>query len=151
MTPPLWALSIQQPWLDLIVRGEKTMEIREWESKHRGPMVLHASRTIDFPAAYLFGYRHPWKLPRGCLVAVVDVIDVVTIESRAHASLLAQHRQAVPPRKGVYGFVLCNVRPLRRAIAVRGEPGVFPLRDHVAEQVREQVSFPVPVAHRRGP
>lgn len=143
MTPPLFALSIQQPWLDLIVRGEKTMEIRDWESKQRGPLVLQASRTIDFPAAYLFGYRQPWKLPLGCLVAVADLLDVITIEASAHADLLAQHRQAVPPRKGVYGFVLGNVRPLRRTIAVRGEPGFFMLRSEVAAQVREQVPLPL--------
>jgi hypothetical protein len=61
----LKALSIRQPWLDMIACGAKTMDIRPWEMKHRGLLALHAPWQIDYGASYLFGYSLPWTLVRG--------------------------------------------------------------------------------------
>ncbi|QDT65793.1 ASCH domain-containing protein [Calycomorphotria hydatis] len=40
----LIALGIQQPWLELILRGEKTLEIRSQNTRVRGTIYLYASR-----------------------------------------------------------------------------------------------------------
>jgi len=37
------ALSIRHPWVDLILAGTKTIEIRTWATRYRGPLLLHAS------------------------------------------------------------------------------------------------------------
>lgn len=37
------ALSIRQPWAWLIVNGYKDIENRSWKTKHRGPVLIHAS------------------------------------------------------------------------------------------------------------
>lgn len=36
-------LSIKQPWAYLIVSGAKDLENRTWQTKHRGPLAIHAS------------------------------------------------------------------------------------------------------------
>ena len=40
-------LSLTQPWATLIMIGLKNFETRSWDTKHRGPLQIHASATID--------------------------------------------------------------------------------------------------------
>lgn len=37
------ALSVRQPWADLIASGKKTLEIRSWKTDYRGPLLICAS------------------------------------------------------------------------------------------------------------
>jgi len=137
---PLLALSIQQPWADMIVRGVKTLELRDWEMKHRGPIALHTSRKVDFPTAYLYGYWRPWTLPLGRLVAVAEVMDVITFGPKSKATLLKEHRQLMPIQRGTYGIVLRNVRPVQPPIEFRGQPLLFPLPNDITQLVMERVA-----------
>jgi hypothetical protein len=47
MSPKLTALSLKQPWAALLAHGRKTIEIRKWSTQRRGPILIHASRTVD--------------------------------------------------------------------------------------------------------
>lgn len=54
---PVKALSIRQPWAWLIVQGFKDIENRTRASHHRGPLLIHASKTMtraDYEACTLF-------------------------------------------------------------------------------------------------
>jgi hypothetical protein len=57
------ALSVRQPWASLIAAGVKTIEVRSWSTKHRGPLLICA------------GKRPHESLPVGVALCVVDVID----------------------------------------------------------------------------
>jgi hypothetical protein len=41
------ALSIQQPWASMIALGYKRVENRSWDTKHRGPTLIHAGKSFD--------------------------------------------------------------------------------------------------------
>lgn len=41
------ALSIRQPWAWAIVNGHKTIENRTWATTYRGPLLIHASKSLD--------------------------------------------------------------------------------------------------------
>ena len=41
------AISIRQPWAWLIVHGYKDVENRTWATKYRGPILIHAGKTLD--------------------------------------------------------------------------------------------------------
>jgi hypothetical protein len=46
------ALTLQQPWVELILRGEKTLEVRSLGTRRRGRVLLYASRRVSrHPAA----------------------------------------------------------------------------------------------------
>ena len=34
------ALSVRQPYADLLVQGKKTMEVRSYQTRHRGPLLI---------------------------------------------------------------------------------------------------------------
>ncbi len=58
------AVSIRQPWASLIAAGVKTLEIRQWPTEHRGPLLIVSSRR-----PVLAGHR------LGEALCVVDLID----------------------------------------------------------------------------
>jgi hypothetical protein len=133
---PLVALSIRQPWMELIIQKVKTMEIRNWKVQRRGLIALHAPRRIDFSAAYFYGYREPWTLPRGKVIAVAEIADVINLDVDRWIEFVPKHRQPMPLVEGSYGLVLQNVRPLERHVVCRGRQMLFPLAEDVAARVR---------------
>jgi hypothetical protein len=58
------AISIKQPWASLIAAGIKTLEIRQWSTEHRGPLLIVSSRR-----PVIEGHRHGQAL---CIVNVVE-------------------------------------------------------------------------------
>ena len=40
-------LSLKQPFANLLAFGEKTVELRKWNTKFRGEFLIHASKKID--------------------------------------------------------------------------------------------------------
>lgn len=78
-------LSIRQPWAWLIVNGHKDVENREWSTDYRGPLLIHASKTVrrgeyaeqarDIEEA--FGIRVPAldDLPLGGIVGIATLTD----------------------------------------------------------------------------
>jgi hypothetical protein len=41
------ALSLKQPWAALLAHGLKTVEVRRWPTRRRGPVLIHAARVPD--------------------------------------------------------------------------------------------------------
>ena len=41
------AISLKQPWADLIVNGIKDIENRTWKTSYRGKLFIHASKSFD--------------------------------------------------------------------------------------------------------
>jgi len=56
-TTQLKVLSLKQPWATLIAIGAKKIETRSWPTKHRGPLLIHASASWDKAGRELF--KHP--------------------------------------------------------------------------------------------
>lgn len=69
----LWTLSVMQPWAGLAVAGIKPIEVRSWTTKHRGPLLIHASRT---------------PLPGGVTGALRRVRDRLGVEPELASELL---------------------------------------------------------------
>lgn len=43
----LKTLSVKEPWASLIFKFGKDVENRSWYTSYRGPLLIHASRTVD--------------------------------------------------------------------------------------------------------
>lgn len=119
------ALTIQQPWAGLVSRGEKTVELRSWPTKHRGPMLICAgARAWSDEAVATLGDG-----PRGVALCVVDVVDCrpATEADREAAGVGGR----VATLDGLFAWVLANPRPIAQS-AVRGMPGIFNVPDSLA-------------------
>ncbi len=113
-------LSIQQPWAWAIACGQKKVENRTWSTPYRGTVYIHASSKFDRSGVdsirRKFGIVVPGDLPKGAVIAVAELKDVVT---RRRAARFGKWFE------GPYGFVFANVRPLRSAVGTLGKRGLY--------------------------
>lgn len=72
---PRRALSIRQPWAELILRGKKTIEVRSRAVKIRGPVCLYASagRGADDAHCLRTTGRSWEELDRGVIVGIIEI------------------------------------------------------------------------------
>ena len=134
------ALSIQQPWVDLILTGRKTIEVRNWRNvSQRGNILLHSSSKIDWKTAALLGYENLFGLPLKKIVGVAEVVDVVKLQDETRLSRLTEHWVLHPFYNEPLGLVLKNPTRFSRPIPCNGRLLLFELPEEVKERVSEQL------------
>jgi len=136
-------ISLTQPWATLMAIGAKANETRDWRTGYRGPLAIASTKAKPdgklVASEPFFSVLRGHDLPRGVVVAVVDLVDVVEA-SDAYAATLSPNERAF----GGYGpkrfaFVTRAPKALRAPVAVRGELNIFDLHPDVARAVVEQV------------
>jgi hypothetical protein len=82
-------ISLLQPWASLVVLGEKQIETRSWNTKYRGPLLIHASKKftgdqmnlcVEFKKKHGAGLGFFEDLPLGQIIGKVDLIDTFPTE-----------------------------------------------------------------------
>jgi hypothetical protein len=73
--PSIKALTIRQPWAELILRGRKPYELRSWRTNYRGALLIHSAMRMDTEFARKLGLN-PEKLTAGAFVGVAVLSDV---------------------------------------------------------------------------
>ena len=99
------ALSLRQPWANLIACGKKTIETRTWATDFRGELLIASSKkpSID---------------PAGCAVAVARLVE-------CRPMTLADERAAMcEVYKNAVAWILRDIRPIR-PFPVTGQLGLF--------------------------
>lgn len=132
-------LSIRQPfasWLAdpqwFLDRGipPKRIENRDWSTRYRGPLLIHASK--QFESGAIDSWSRRWPQLRACASvtradypagAIVGIADLVNCASESDD----------PWFVGEYGFVLANARPIG-PVPYRGSLGLFDVPRSVVEQ-----------------
>ena len=88
--PEILALGVRQPWIELILRGVKTIEVRSQGTRVRGTIYLYASKKFsDLPAADGAAREHGLdcpSLPTGLLVGSVEICGVRPAKARDAAA-----------------------------------------------------------------
>jgi len=147
------ALTVRQPWADLIMSGMKTVENRSWAAPSTLPfpfrLWIHAAATLDKGAAAdLHGtgvassladlpyYQPPAPTPAlGVLLGSVEVTGQHHADEcwfapdpwRPHCSPWAE--------PGVYHWELSDPRPLDRPVAAKGRLGLWRLDEQLSQAV----------------
>ena len=121
------ALSLKQPWADLIVSGVKPVENRKWKSFYRGHLLIHASKTWDKEGAQWICENFPGlkgfvnlrtHLLQGYLIGSVEMVDCVEKYSSRWFF-------------GPYGFVFKKPKFWEHAISYKRQLGIFEVPDSV--------------------
>lgn len=78
------AISILQPWASLVVHGHKRIETRSWNTKYRGELLIHASKSEyefrNFPYEFnerVVGFLNKYTLPYGAIIGKVNLDHVI--------------------------------------------------------------------------
>jgi len=99
------AISIKQPWVDLILSGRKTIETRFWKTNLLGDYLICCSKYPESPLS-------------GKAVAVITFTKIRKMlpEDEAKSCVLYSNK--------LYAWEIENVR-LIKPFSVIGKPGIF--------------------------
>lgn len=134
-------ISLWQPWASAIALGVKTIETRDWVSRYKGPLAIHAAQRKSTQNRRIFeelrgnkrieaafGQMHYAQLPFGQVICVVRMRDCVTI-TRQNSEALVEHERLLGNFKaGRQGWILDNARQLVKPHPVTGRQGFFWVR-----------------------
>ncbi len=124
-----WALSIRQPWVELILRGVKSIELRKWTTDYRGPLWLHASMKMDDLSPYV-----PEDTPLfvGGYVGCAVLRTILTMDPRRWEGWRVHHCHPGRYLPGHFGWVLSDVVRFRAPLRAPGKLGLFePTAEHL--------------------
>lgn len=139
-------LSVRQPWAWAIIHGGKDIENRNWGTKYRGPLAIHAGKAFDMTArefesllrndfgphwsnmceAFIGEYDSIGNEPRGAIIGVVDLVDCLPSHS-------CDSPWKAGPDPDYFCWILANPRPLATPLLLKGQLGLFEVPDHLIE------------------
>lgn len=118
-------ISVSQPFAHLIVSGKKTIELRSWNTKFRGDILIHSPvkvRHQDCKRLHLDCHA----LPTGAIVGRATLYDVRIYQSKAQWRADRRYHFASDEFSGKkYGFMLKRAKPFSVPIPHKGSLGLF--------------------------
>ena len=128
------ALSIRQPYAELIVNGQKTIELRSWNTKHRGVFLIHTSKyKPTITELELFGLDID-NLGFGAIIGSAKLIDVKNYDdypSEEWNKDINKHLAGVDYKFSTKGFVLKNPQKFSKSIPYKGQLHFFNAPDNI--------------------
>ena len=101
------AISLKQPWASWIAQGRKTIEIRRWPTKHRGPLLICSSKRPQIDG-----------LPTGKALCIVNVVDCRPMTKADETAAMCE----LYP--GAYAWLLADIKRIE-PFAVKGSLGLY--------------------------
>jgi hypothetical protein len=116
------ALSIRQPWAELVLRAQKSIEVRSWTVDYRGPVWLHTGQKNDSEAEAHFGLR---DLFHGGFIGRIEVSSVLRLDPERWERWRDRHLVPGEMPAGSFGWLLRQPVRLRKPVAAQGKLGLF--------------------------
>lgn len=122
------ALTIKQPFASLIAEGYKEYEFRTWKTKYRGPLLIHAGKSVDRKAMKKFE-QYNLEYPVSAIIAKAEIEDVIYVDDEFRKMLKEKNPLVY---SGVindeswegYAFKLKNVQK-QEPIIINGQLGLW--------------------------
>lgn len=168
-------ISLSPPYATLVAILAKLIETRSWSTSHRGLLAIHQTAapgpkgtteaalwdlclSSPFKEALLAaGMGNPARLPRGKIVAVVDLLHCEhvlydwprnqLVSQRSGHRLTDQERAFGDYSIGRYAWLLGNIRALPAPVSARGMPGLWDAPADVEAEIARQMAAPCPHCH----
>lgn len=152
------AVSLWQPWAQLVVLGVKLIETRPWKTNYRGTLLIHATKETppdrwarimadpdveDLLAQH--GHAGGRGLPHGAIVGAVELVRCSPTEEFTHVPLTQQRLGDFS--QGRFGWILAGARLIDPVPCRGSNVGLFRPPPDVLATVRERLEG---VAGHRG-
>lgn len=151
------ALTLCQPYATLIALGEKTFETRGYDTRYRGPLAIHAGRTLSYiggkrglrstcarePFRRVLteaGLADPADLLLGVVIAVVDLVETFRSEGEPPPGAPETEVAFGDFSEGRYMWEMHNVRRLPEPLPACGHQRLWNPPASVSLSARRQVA-----------
>lgn len=102
------AISLKQPWANLVCQGKKTIETRKWKTNYRGEIVICSSQK-------------PQIQPAGYALCTAELYRIEPMR-KEH-----EEKACIKYYPGAYSWFLKNIKPFNKPIPIKGKLGLFTL------------------------
>ncbi|MDX1371688.1 MAG: ASCH domain-containing protein [Nitrososphaeraceae archaeon] len=121
------ALSLKQPFADLLAHGEKTIELRKWGTSFRGQFLVHSSKNIDIDACERLDIDTD-TVTTGAIIGYAFLYDIKEYSNQEifkndknkHFSIITKFFEGY-----IYGFLIRNATRLKKPIPYSDKIGFF--------------------------
>lgn len=128
------ALSLRQPYAELIVSGKKIIELRRWNTKHRGIFLVHASQYHPaLSEVEPFGLTLD-DLDFGAIIGSVELIDVKNYDDLPDNEWEKDskyHLAGLDYKYSTKGFLLKNAKRFKKPFLYKGQLNFFEVPDEL--------------------
>lgn len=102
-------ITIRQPWASLIINGYKEYEFRSWKTKHRGELLIHASKGFNKEEILKFKELNI-DFPTGCIIGKVILEDCLEVDDNLEKELMQKNKlvYGLTKNRGGYAWKLSN-------------------------------------------
>ncbi|MDD5700027.1 MAG: ASCH domain-containing protein [Candidatus Nanoarchaeia archaeon] len=114
------ALSLKQPFAELILEGKKKIELRKWNTNFRGEFLIHASKNPDEEAMKGFGFN---SLVNGAILGKANLVDVKHYQNDEEFNE-DKNLHLASREWGDFGFILKNPERIK-PIPTKGSLGFW--------------------------
>lgn len=128
----IYALSIRQPWAELILEGRKKMELRSWSTDYRGRLWVHTGRKSDLELERFYGFTDLFK---GGYLGVADLTDVIPLTPQEWENYRTYHLDIGSFQSGYFGWLLDLPRRFRAPILGSGKLGLYYPEEEIEESL----------------
>ena len=120
------ALTIKQPWAQLIIEGYKKYEFRSWKTKYRGKILIHAGMSLERDMASRFK-DYNLTYTKGAIIGEATLEDCILVDKEFNDEL----RKINPLVYGrsnhveTYAWKLTNIIKYDKPIEIKGQLGLW--------------------------
>ena len=137
------AITVRQPWAQLIAIGAKRYETRSWRTMYRGRIAIHASASMKPHERELLGMpafaqalgSHARSLKHGAIIAVAQLDDCMLCRPVTHDNVGYPENLFGDFSAGRYRLMLSDVVMLPKPIYCRGSLSIW----NVAPEIESRV------------
>jgi hypothetical protein len=137
MSPVELALSIRQPWAELILQSRKTIELRTWSADYRGSLWLHAGKATDLALDSNFDVSDP---PRGAFVGRIALEDISPIDASRWERWRGEHLDSGRYRPGLFAWHLTSPERLRQPVPAPGRLNLFKVDEALVQRLYAELA-----------
>ncbi len=112
------AISIRQPWAELILSGRKTIEVRSWTTEFRGSIWVHSGIKADPELEQCFGFSELYK---GGYLGKVVVEAIIPFDLHRWELWRDRHLCAGNYVPGLYAWILSSPEKLSLPVRAPGK------------------------------
>lgn len=113
-------LSLKQPFVELILKKKKVIELRKWNTKFRGEFLIHSSKILDKESMENFDFK---ELPCGFILGKARLINVKKYKNKKELEK-DKDKHLADSSWGMYGFILKDVKRVK-PIPAKGSLGFW--------------------------
>ena len=120
------ALTIKQPWAQLIINNYKKYEFRSWKTKFRGKILIHAGLGIEKDRMSMVE-DYNLDFVYGAIIGEAELVDCILVDEKLNDELIQLDPivYGLSNHVGLYAWKLVNIIKYDKPIYIKGNLGLW--------------------------